>query len=293
MSSLALVPVPARASPQQLAHLAVQSLASPSSRRNYSRALGQYLATGYPLDREHVQQWLNQLRQAGGGPSTLNVALAAIRLLAREAHARGSLAAGALGGLERIRGQPVRGVRAGNWLELPQVRQMLKAAEQGRHGSRDAAICALMLGCGLRRAEVAALEWSHWQQRGGRWVIVDLVGKGRRVRTIPCPDWAASYVEAWRAEQAGQVSDSERVAGLTAQGVFYVVRDVAARACVGQVTPHDLRRTYARLSRDGGASIEQISRTLGHSSVQTTERYIGALLELRPGMGCGDHIRLD
>ncbi len=86
---------------------------------------------------------------------------------------------------------------------------------------------------------------------------------------------------------------SGRMFDLSPQGIFYIVRDVAARACVGQVTPHDLRRTYARLSREGGASIEQISRTLGHSSVQTTERYIGALLELRPGMGCGDHIRLE
>ncbi len=49
----------------------------------------------------------------------------------------------------------------------------------------------------------------------------------------------------------------------------------AAAAAGLAVRPHDLRRTFAKLAHKGGASIDQIQLSLGHSSVQTTERYLG------------------
>jgi integrase len=48
-------------------------------------------------------------------------------------------------------------------------------------------ILAVLLGCALRRSEFAALECGHIQQRDGRWVFIDLVGKGKRIRTVPVP----------------------------------------------------------------------------------------------------------
>jgi hypothetical protein len=56
-------------------------------------------------------------------------------------------------------------------------------------GPRDRAILALLIGCGLRRAEILILEVDQIQQRAGRWVIPDLVGKGKRRRTVPVPSW--------------------------------------------------------------------------------------------------------
>src|SRR6185312_7729908 len=54
-----------------------------------------------------------------------------------------------------------------------------------------------LLGCGLRRSEVAALTMKHIQQRDGRWCIVDLVGKHGRVRTVPMPAWTKSAIDSW------------------------------------------------------------------------------------------------
>lgn len=62
-------------------------------------------------------------------------------------------------------------------------------------GLRDRAILAVLLGCGLRRSEVAALSFTHIQQRDGRWCIVDLVGKHRRIRTIPMPTWVKVAID--------------------------------------------------------------------------------------------------
>jgi integrase/recombinase XerD len=83
---------------------------------------------------------------------------------------------------------------------------------------------------------------------------------------------------------------SDSIFGLSAQGIYYIVRDAAKKAGLGTLAPHDLRRTMARLAREGGAPIEQIQMSLGHASVATTERYIGAQLQLRQGRAAGDFI---
>ena len=64
-------------------------------------------------------------------------------------------------------------------------------------GLRDRAILALLIGCGLRRSEVAALALARIQQLEGRWCIVDLNGKHGRIRTVPIPTWVKVAVDAW------------------------------------------------------------------------------------------------
>jgi len=53
----------------------------------------------------------------------------------------------------------------------------------------------ILLGCGLRRAELSALRREDIQIRHGHWAIVDLVGKGNNVRTVPMPIWVKSAVD--------------------------------------------------------------------------------------------------
>jgi integrase len=146
-------------------------------------------------------------------------------------------------------------------------------------GLRDRAILAVLLGCGLRRSEVAALTFAHVQQRDGRWCIVDLVGKHGRVRTAPMPNWVKVAIDAWtsaavvangrvfrpvnRADQAGGEVLSEKV-------VWQLIKPYAETAGVPGIAPHDLRRTCAKLCRAGGGELEQIQLLLGHASVQTT-----------------------
>ncbi len=48
---------------------------------------------------------------------------------------------------------------------------------------------SVLIGCGLRRSELVALEMEHVQTRQGHWAIVDLVGKGGHIRTVPMPQW--------------------------------------------------------------------------------------------------------
>jgi integrase len=66
---------------------------------------------------------------------------------------------------------------------------------------------------------------------------------------------------------------------MSAQAIFGVVAAYAAALGVA-VRPHDLRRTFAKLAHQGGAPLEQIQLSLGHSSLLTTERYLGVAQDL-------------
>jgi integrase len=149
---------------------------------------------------------------------------------------------------------------------------------------------AVLLGCGLRRGELLALNLSWIQQREEHWVIADLVGKGGHVRTVPMPGWVKDAIDAW-ITAAGitegtvfrAISKDGRVwgDGMTAKVLWDVVRTAAATAGIAKLAPHDLRRTCARLCHLAGGELDQIQFLLGHVSVQTTERYLGCKQKLR------------
>ncbi len=149
---------------------------------------------------------------------------------------------------------------------------------------------AMLIGCGLRRAELLALRLESIQQREEHWVIADLVGKGGHVRTVPIPTWVKSNVDAWTAAvgiTSGPVFRAINKAGRTwgdgmsPKVLWDVVRAAAARAGIDKLAPHDLRRTCARLCHLAGGELDQIQFLLGHVSIQTTERYLGCKQKLR------------
>jgi integrase len=67
---------------------------------------------------------------------------------------------------------------------------------------------------------------------------------------------------------------------LSTTAVLGIVAEYAAHLSL-QLSPHDLRRTCAKLCRLSGGALEQIQFLLGHASVQTTERYLGGKQELQ------------
>ena len=149
-------------------------------------------------------------------------------------------------------------------------------------------ILALLVGCALRRQELAALEVETVQLREGRWVLADLVGKGRRVRTVAVPLWVKQGVNAWMTAaviEDGRLLRSIRKGGKVGEGlsdwaVWDVVRRSAQQIGVDRFGAHDLRRTCAKLCRKAGGDLEQIKFLLGRSSIHTTERYLGSEQEI-------------
>ena len=72
-----------------------------------------------------------------------------------------------------------KGTRLGNWLTREQAKDLLAVPDRSTlKGKRDYVILALLVGCALRRNELAELDVATIQQREGRWVLADLEGQG-------------------------------------------------------------------------------------------------------------------
>jgi site-specific recombinase XerD len=147
------------------------------------------------------------------------------------------------------------GVRLGNWLTAEQGQALWQAPDRDRlKGKRDRALLALLLACGLRRHEAVALTLDHLQRREEHWAIVDLMGKGGHVRTVPVPDWVRSELEVWlnaagidrgrlfrRVNKVGKAWGE----GMTVKAVWHIVKESARTIGVAKLAPHDLRRYAA------------------------------------------------
>ncbi len=119
------------------------------------------------------------LEGRGLAANTINQQLAAVRRLAYEAADAGLLSPELAAGISRVKGVKQLGHRSGNWLSLDQSSQVLNhACGDSLRAKRDYAMLAMLLGCGLRRSELASLETDEVQTRQSHWAIVDLIGKG-------------------------------------------------------------------------------------------------------------------
>jgi site-specific recombinase XerD len=268
----------------------LNSLGSPASRRVYEYAIDQFIAwycsePRLAFNRIVVVRYRMHLESRGLAANTINQQLAAVRRLAHEAADAGLLSPELAAGISRVKGVKQLGFRSGNWLSAEQSSEVLQRADgDSMRAKRDYAMLAMLFGCGFRRSELVGLELDEIQMRQGHWAVVDLIGKGGHIRTVPIPQWVKAALDQWTA--AARVTEGRifrAVArtgkvwgkGISQNVVWYVVKGCCERAGLEHIAPHDLRRTCARLCHINGGELEQIQFLLGHVSVQTTERYLG------------------
>jgi len=274
----------------------LNSLTSSDAQRGYCHAIDEFVdwycsEPRLAFNRMVVLRYRSHLESRQLAPGTVNLRLGAVRRLAYEAADCGLLSADSAAGIRRVKGVKKLGVRLGNRLTAEQGHALWQAPDHQRlKGKRDRALLALLLACGLRRHEAVALRLDHLQQREEHWAIIDLVGKGGHVRTVPVPDWVRDEVNNWlvaasiekgkvfrRVNKVGRAWGE----GITEKAVWHIVKESAETVGIAKLAPHDLRRTCARLCHASGGELEQIQFLLGHVSVQTTERYLGCKQRIR------------
>src|SRR5262249_53121506 len=268
----------------------LNSLGSPASRRVYEYAIDQFIAwycsePRLAFNRIVVVRYRIYLESRPLAANTINQQLAAVRRLAHEAADSGLLSPELAAGISRVKGVKQLGFRSGNWLSAEQSSEVLQhAGGDTMRSKRDYAMLALLFGCGFRRSELVGLELDDIQMRQGHWAVVDLIGKGGHIRTVPIPNWVKAALDQWiRSAGVSEGRIFRAVArlgkvwgsGISQNVVWYVVRTCCERAGLEHIAPHDLRRTCAKLCHDNGGELEQIQFLLGHVSVQTTEHYLG------------------
>ena len=182
-----LVVVDRAAEWRKLKDLVLNSVSSPITKRVYNLALDEFITwylqeTRVGFTKATVAAWRVALEARSLGPVSINVRITAVRKLAMEAADNGLLPPALASGIAKIRGVASQGVRIGNWFSLRQSQSLLNTRDTStKKGLRDRAIFAVLLGCALRRSDVASLTFRHIQQRDNRWCIVDWSGS-----TVAC-----------------------------------------------------------------------------------------------------------
>jgi site-specific recombinase XerD len=294
-NSVAIVKPKLSAAERKIIEMVIDGLPSENSRRAYQRHLEEFFVWHQEQNRPElnkalINRYVKTLRERKLSSATINQKLSAIRKFASESEDNNLIDSRIANGIRAVRGVPFRGRRTGNWLTKEDAQRWLNAPDvKTLKGVRDRALLAVLIGCGLRRAEAAILSFSHIEQREGRWAIVDIVGKRDKMRTVPMPSWAKACVNAWKTIahlEDGfvfrRVNKGDKLMGesITPQAIRDIVVSYAEKLENEGIAPHDLRRTFAKLAHKGGSTIDQIQLSLGHDSIQTTEKYLGVEQDL-------------
>ena len=259
----------------RLIALVLDGVTSEHSRRSYRTGLTGFFAwiplsgSNLAFTKALVQQYRARLIGQKLSSSTINLRLASIRKLAREMTDNQMLDPAIAAAIEAVPCVKKRGTRIGKWLSRDEASRLVNAPSGDTlSGKRDRAILAILVSCGLRCAEVLRMDVRDLQQREGRWVLSDMMGKGNRIRTVTVPEGVKARIDLWL-NAAGVTSgpifrgvnkrDEAMGRGLADEkAVWRLVMRHAGAAGLGRLAPHDLRRTIAKLCRKAGGELEQI-----------------------------------
>jgi integrase len=278
----------ARPSPAA-AYLSSLSAGSQPAQRAALKALAALLGRSDP----HIVPW-HQLAYAHVAalrarlieryaPATARRLLAALRGVLLAARRLGLLSADAHAALSDL--APIRGVSAprGRMLAREELGALMKAcaADASPRGRRDAALIALGVAGGLRRAELCDLDRDDLLDDATQVAVSVRCGKGGKARHVFVQGDAAALARVWRESGAGGAlfvaisRTGRRLADrrLTPAAVRVILLRRCAQAGVAVATPHDLRRTFISQLLDRGVDIAVAARLAGHASVTTTARY--------------------
>lgn len=170
-------------------------------------------------------------------------------------------------------------VQRGKHIAKRQLRAMLASAvaRQDKMGLRDA--CAIVLmSVGLRRNEVAMVEYDDFDSETGRLIVR---GKGNKERTLYLNNGSLQAVRDWvevRGNTSGRLlcaidkGGGVKHKGLSQQAVYLIFQKHAKSVGV-DCSPHSLRRTFATEMLNAGVDVFTLQQLLGHSNPSTTQKY--------------------
>ena len=228
-----------------------------------------------------IRAWLASLVQQGKLRSTISRRTASIRSFTAWAYRRGYL--------DSDPGLLVTSARGDQ--KLPQVQTPSDTAELLSYAAtcareenspaaiRDWAILETIYATGIRVSEVCSLDTTSIDQQG---MTLRVIGKGNKERVVPFTRACLSALQAWLSHgrpslaipEAGRalfVGDKGR--RIDPRVIRAMIHRMCAQAGVRDLAPHALRHTAATHILAGGADLRAVQEMLGHSSLQTTQRY--------------------
>ncbi len=221
-----------------------------------------------------VRAYRRHVLDGQGAPSTWNRRLAALGVFAKWAIGAGYLSYDPTEGVEA---KPEEELPP-RWLTKAELNRLLRVCEQNVHGARtaargmsalsDQAMIYLMAFAGLREGELMALEATDVQISDRKGRVIVRSGKGEKRREVPLSAEARRVVMLW----VIPLHLGSRLFPMTARTVQRRVAELGRLAGI-ELTPHDLRHTFAKRLVDEGTPLNVVQKLLGHARVDTTLRY--------------------
>ena len=132
------------------------------------------------------------------------------------------------------------------------------------------AIVQVLYMTGLRVSELVSLKTTVLQTNSE---MIYIKGKGGRERIVPFPDVVREVLN--RLQPSGEFIFAKEDAHISRQSVLNIIKNLAKDAGIRQnVTPHQLRHSFATHMMERGADLISLMTLLGHSDVSTTQRYL-------------------
>jgi integrase/recombinase XerD len=181
---------------------------------------------------------------------------------------------------------------AGRALSVKEVRYLLSGPDRGKpEGARDYAMMLVMLRLSLRVSEVCSLRASSVKWSHGRWTVRCKV-KGGREEVWPLPkdvkDAVDNYLRIDRERREIAHSDGEHTylfqphtnyrtlnfdKALSTRMAQKIVKRWADYSRIGDLSPHDLRRTAITRALESGLTYRQVQMMSKHKDPKTVMRY--------------------
>ena len=230
------------------------------------------------VDRRHLRRYVAHLGTRQYSPATVSRRVAGLRRYFGWLRRRGLVLADPTIGLRSPSG-PSRLPRVLRQEELDGLLDAPPAAiddDPPHRRVRDDAVLELLYGSGLRVAEVCGLRTEDVDLRAG---VVAVLGKRDKWRRVPITPGAAEALRSWFDQgrvRYQQPESPDDVVFLNERGRRLGPRDcrrIIDRRAVEPTHPHALRHTFATHLLDGGADLRAVQELLGHSDLQTTQRY--------------------
>jgi len=168
----------------------------------------------------------------------------------------------------------------GRLITVEEIGRLLACCDDGTiKGTRDAAILAVLRGCGLKRSEVANLTMDHYDAVTG---TITVIGATKQSRSIVIDADSRIRMNTWiaiRGKEEGHIfypitkSGKIKRHAMRDQSILDIVMERGEQAGIKHISPHDFRYTFALEQINSGADLAVVSRKMGHTNIVTTQKY--------------------
>ncbi|WP_308530507.1 tyrosine-type recombinase/integrase [uncultured Paenibacillus sp.] len=171
-----------------------------------------------------------------------------------------------------------------NFLTKKEVGLLLKYLHQQSQRNYLIGVSLVMLG--LRVSELNSIYWKDFHtdpMETSVWLTLHYT-KGGRTREIKVPQqlWGIFAEYAKRLSGGMEPPGTLKLFPISTRQIERIIRQAGERSGITKkLTPHWLRHTNATLALLGGASLQQVQETLGHAHINTTQRYLHTVEQMK------------